>query len=285
VKAHTAEAPVTPDRPGRGTSRWRIAIKVCAFVVFLFLASVAARGRPANGFYYRSAGEVASSLVVGLLVSVVVLAIVGSVGHLLRGRGRSWWTSATTFPVMLVTLLLLLGSAAGNASTHQDAVQAATPNPSGTQVEREKANLDAQAWAKSRTPLLRTYKSTLALNARFLRLFKADGNTASVRRLTAQIEQSFTSDKVRWQALPPTPLSDVAPIDAAMIRAVGLAANAFADYGAALRSNAAAGTELSKDAADVKQLDKGDSELNRSVALVQSSAKQLATVDHRYRLP
>jgi hypothetical protein len=287
MDAAQAQAPNSSGSPRRAPRLLRHALKVLAFAAFVLFGSVAARGRPANGFYYRNAGEIASSLIVGLLVALVLLAIVGSVSHLARGRsrGRRWRASVTTFPVMLITLLLLLGSAAGQTSAHQQAVQKATPNPSGTQTQREKANLDAQAWAKTRTPLLRAYRKALLLNPRFLALLKTQGNTASARQLAAQAEQRFATDETRWQKLPTSPLSDLVPLDAEMLSALGLAARAFADYGAGLRANVASGLPFSNDKGALALIDKGDSELNRSTALVTRFAKQLIVLNKRYSLP
>jgi hypothetical protein len=275
------------ELPERGTSRLRMALKALTFAAFLLIGSVTARGRPANGFYYRGGSEIGSSLVSGLVVSLVFLTIIGSVGHLLRGRSRDrrWRASATTFPVMLVTLFVLFASAVGRASSHEQAVQKATPNPSGTQSQKEKANLDAQAWAKSRTPLLSIYKKALLLNPRFVQLLTAQGNTSSLRRMAAQIEQRFASDQTRWQKLPQTPLSDLASLDTEMVHALGLAASAFADYGAGLRANAASGIALSSDKGALALLDKGDSELNRSTALVKRFGKRLIALDSRYSVP
>jgi hypothetical protein len=183
---------------------------------------------------------------------------------------------------MILTLVLLVLSAAGRAAQHQESLSKATPNPSGSLTEREKANLDAQDWTRSRTPAINEYKAGLLQNQKFIKLFTAQGNTAAVRQMAGRIEHELQDAQTRWRALPVSPLADLRPIDAEMIQATGVAADAYADYVAGLKANLASGIPMSKDKGSLALLDSGDTKLNRSVALLRALSKRLIALDKKY---
>jgi hypothetical protein len=71
--SNTVEA--LPDRKKRRT--W---LRVLGLIVFTIIGAVAAKGRPANGVFYHSTGELIGALVIGALIAFIFLAIVGSIG-------------------------------------------------------------------------------------------------------------------------------------------------------------------------------------------------------------
>jgi hypothetical protein len=123
-----------PDEPSRGW--FRKALRVCGLLVFVVVASFAARGRPVNGIYYHGTGEIIGALVTGAIISFIFLFVVGWIGYAIsvwvRRSDRTWREVTFAPTVMIITLVLLLGSAAGRAAQHEDR----SPRPNRTQVGR-----------------------------------------------------------------------------------------------------------------------------------------------------
>lgn len=267
---------------------WRRALKGVVFLLFLYLGSLSAKLEPANGLTYKDTSEFVGAVIGGALIALIYLVIVGSIGNWIarrRGRRRRWRASLTTFPALLVTLLLLVASASGRASQDKAAVEQAKPNPSGSAAERVKANLEAAAWERSRTPPLFAFQATGHRYPGFLKALRANGNTAAVRRMAARGEREYEQDQTRWLALPTTPLSDLRRIDAQMAGAIGLAAAAYADYLAGLKANAASGVSVSQDKGALALLDSGDAKLTRADRQVKAAGRRILALDKKYGIP
>src|SRR5207247_641571 len=104
-----------------------------------------------------------SSFAIGFFVAFFFLVVVGSVGYgvsRLRHSGRTWGNVVLSGAAMVTTAFLLVASAAGRATQHQNALDKASPNPSGTSVEREKANQEAATWGRSRARLFHRFTAT-----------------------------------------------------------------------------------------------------------------------------
>lgn len=257
-------------------------------LLFTLIGSFAARGRPWNGVYYNDVGDFVEALIIGAITALVFLAVIGSVGYGIsraRGSDKNWGNVAFSRAAMITTLVLLVVSAAGRAAQHQEAVEKARPNATGSPTEREKANLEAQKWTRSRTPLLNALKAALLQNPRFIKTFSTQGNTPAVRRLAARLEQQFEDVQTRWQVLPTSPLADLQEVDAQLVEATGLATRSYADYVAGLKANLASGVAMSQDKGALALLDSGDRKLNRAVALLQQLGKRLLALDAKYGIP
>lgn len=266
---------------------WRRVLKVFVFVLFLVVGSFAAGGRPRNGVYYSSWDEVVQSLVVGALVALLCLGVVGAIGRLLarkRGITRSWLHSATTFPALLVTLVVLVLSAGGRAAQHEEALSKAAPNPNGSLVQRQKANLDAQDWARTRKPVEIAVNATLHRHPVFLNLFTRNGNTVAVRNMASSIRTGYVREAARWRALPQTPLVGLQRADSEAIRGVALAASAYADYVAGLKANAASGLPFPSDRPARALLDRGDAKLQRAARVLRAFQSDLVALDSEYSI-
>jgi hypothetical protein len=213
--------------------------------------------------------------------------VVGSVGHLLarrRGRGRSWLASVTTFPALLVTLLLLVLSAAGRATQHQEALNKTAPDPTGSLVQREKAYLDAHAWSQSRAPVERAIGATLARAPGLDKAFITKGNTPAVRQTAANIKREFVQEQADWRALPPAPLRDLQQLDGQVTNALSLAASAYTAYATGFKANLASGLPFVQDKRARALLDRGDAKLNSATRILQAFGKQLGVVNQRYAI-
>jgi hypothetical protein len=183
---------------------------------------------------------------------------------------------------MIVTLVLLVVSAAGRAASHQEAVQKATPNPNGTAIQREKANLDAREWASSRKPIYAGYAATVKDNAAFVKALGTHGNTPAVRAMALRIQQKLTALHARLDLLRVPPLAGLQALDAKLSKILSLTASGYSDYVAGLKANLASGIPLNKDKGALALLDSGDAKLNRAQRIVRAFAAQAAALDRQY---
>jgi hypothetical protein len=231
---------------------------------------------------------VAACLVVAVLLACLALALLGFVARLIarrRGRTRSWRQTATGFPVLGITFVVFVFAANGARTRQRDTLRGVTPNPYGTTLQREAANVDAQSWTASRGPVLDAAASSGRQYPRLLRMVTDSGNTAAVRRLAMSMHAAFAKDDAEWRALPKAPMSPLRRVDADGIEAMALAASAFADYVKALDSNAASGRPLTKDLAALVLLVKGDALLGHVGQEMHHLALTVKRLDRLYRLP
>lgn len=165
-------------------------------------------GRPENGFFYDSTGEIVTSFLVGLLVAFFFLGVVGTVGYLiarLRKSDGTW--AAVTFgrSAMVITAGLLVVTAAGRAAQDQEEIDAAKPDPSGSMVERQKAALEARQWSELREPIINELQAALAENQEFM---TRSGHRETRQRCDAK-RQEFETDSLTAESVgrgyPPLP--------------------------------------------------------------------------------
>ncbi len=261
-------SPTRAVRKRRGG--WRRVARIVAFILFIMVGAVVAAGRPANGVYYHSWSEWASALIQGAFVSLFYLIVIGSIGYAIgrwRRRGvpqlieRRWRETVFGRSTMIVTLVLLVISAAGRAASHEEAVQKATPNPNGTAVQREKANVAAQEWASSRRPIYSGYAGLVKDNAAFLKAFGAHGNTPAVRAMAVRIQQNLNALRARLELLRTSPIAGLQALDTKLGEIVSLTASGYSDYVAGLKANLASGIPLNKDKGALALFDSGDAKL------------------------
>lgn len=264
---------------------WKRTLKVIVIILFLLVGTLAASAQPNNGVYYRNGGEVVQAVIIGTLVALLALAVVGSIGHAIakrRGSQRRWRASVTTFPVLLITLLILVLAEGGRAVQEQQAIRTAQANPNGTLAAREKAALEVHDWGLSRAPLLRAARTTLRRNATLLSTLNSYGNGSRLRVLANDIEREFQSEQGRLAALPPAPFADLRRVDGQVAHMLSLFHSAYSSYIAGLKVNLASGLPLPKDQPAGALLRRGDSQLNAGVALLNGLRPTLVAIDHRY---
>jgi hypothetical protein len=290
VVAAPAVEPLTSAVPKRRRG-WRGVARVVALVLFIVVGAVVAAGRPANGLYYHSWSDWTSALIQGAIVSLFYLMVIGSIGYAIgrwRRRGvpqlieRRWRETVFGRSAMIVTLVLLVVSAAGRAASHQEAVQKATPNSNGTAIQQEKANLDAREWASSRKPIYTGYAATVKDNAAFVKALGTHGNTPAVRAMALRIQQKLTALHARLDILRAPPLAGLQALDAKLRKILSLTASGYSDYVAGLKANLASGIPLNKDKGALALLDSGDAKLNRAQRIVRALAAQAAALDKQY---
>ena len=273
-------------RPVKGTPVWKLVLKALVLALIVVLGTLAV-APPGNGSYYTTTTDFIGSLVAGFLVAFVPLVVVGSVGHFFarrEGNHRSWLASVTTFPVLVITLILLNLSAAGRIAQHENDVKAAAPNPTGTLTEREKANREAHAWSVERNPYLEQLRRALARNEGFFNAV-AKGNTPALRRMGVSIRAQLEAVEADLAALPQTPLPDLRKVDSDLVQAVAGDVAAYDDYLAGLKANVASNLALSDDKVAIALLKSGDVKFNRSRVVYMGLPKRLKALDAKYGIP
>jgi hypothetical protein len=285
--------PRVPDAsavaPEASPKRWpRLALRTVGVVAFVVIASVAARGRPDNGVYYSGLNEVVSSLVIGLLVAMFYLAVVGTIGYvILRLRHRREWSWRQVVfgrTAMIVTLVLLVASAAGRAGEQQKSVDRARPDPNGTAAEQLRANQDAAAWTHQFVGIAREETSFAAGNKAMIVLLTREGNTAAVRAKAKATRAHALRALALVRRIPDVPEADLNATREMVARAISLQAQSYGLYVRALRQNAASGVLLSKDKSSLHVLDSGDATLDRAVRIFKKFRQRVRALDKEYAL-
>ncbi len=85
----------------------------------------------------------ASEIVQGVVLTLLAMAIVGSVAWLIRRSSRTWWQSTFTVPVMLVTLIVGAGGYAGRQQERRNQATSEAATAAGTSVAALGARQDA----------------------------------------------------------------------------------------------------------------------------------------------
>jgi hypothetical protein len=144
------------------------------------------------------------------------------------------------------------------------------------------ATVAAQQWARSRKPVLLTFETAMRQYPSFLKAFTNQGNTSAVRQIALRVERQLDQVRRRWQALPASHLTDLDRLDSQVEQAMSLAASAYADYAAGLKTNAASGSPIGKDKGARALLSSGDAKRNRVGTLLQQLARRLSALDRKY---
>lgn len=277
--AQVAEAP----RP-----RWRTWLRVVGVLIFTLIGSVAARGRPANGVYYDSTGEIVEGLIIGAIIAFVLLAIVGSIGYgISRARGRDKMWRHVTFgkATMVTTLVLLVIIAAGRAAQHEEAVNKATPNPSGSLTERERANRDAASWGQRFLAPDKEVRAWLRMHRAFLSALQTQGNVPATRAKAESARAHAAKALSLARAIPDYPEHDLNAARDSLVKVIQLEVSGYDLYLTGLRRNARSAIPLPSDKESLAFLDEGDALLNKAVRLSRGFRKQVVTLDEKYGIP
>lgn len=173
------------------------------------------------------------------------------------------------------TVLVIVLAAAVGSDTSSSAASG------GSDDALVEANLQAQEWSASRVPVLLAFNRAALEYNRFVKQI-GNGNTAAARQLATDIESGIDAARDDLLALPEPVLPDFKRVDAQYARGFDLAADAFADYGAALRSNAASGKALSEDGGALALLDQGDEKWNRAQTILTAQGERLLELNEKY---
>lgn len=109
---------------------------------------------------------------------------------------------------MITTLALLIGSAAADAVRHEEEVNQAKPDPSGTLIQRERADRDAAAWASKFLAFDREGPAFLTTKRAFLTALKREGNTPNTRALAERVRGHIVRALALARAVPDVPEPD-----------------------------------------------------------------------------
>jgi hypothetical protein len=103
----------------RGERNW---LRNAGLGIFVLIGAVLVRAKPENGSYYEDRGELAQGLAIGAVVTLILLAVVGSIAYAIaRGRGRRNPWREVTFgrASLLITFVILFATGAGQAAQRE----------------------------------------------------------------------------------------------------------------------------------------------------------------------
>lgn len=154
-------------------------------------------------------------------------------------------------------------------------------SPDGSDEAAIEANLQAQEWSESRAPVLIAFNRAALRYNRFVKLIE-NGNTVAAAKAATDIEADIEAARDHWLALPQAEMPDFRRVDAHYAGAFELAADAFADYGAAFRANAASGQALSEDDGALALMDEGDVKWNRAQTILVAQGERLLELNEKF---
>ena len=284
VALHDAVANNLPEAGNPQRRKWLSAL---GLLIFTLIGSFAARGRPANGLYYQGAGDIIEALIVGAIIAFVFLAVVGSIGYGIsraRGRDKSWRQITFGKAAMITTLVLLILSAAGRAAQHEEAVNKATPNPSGSLTERERANRDAVAWGRRLAAVDSEARAWLTAHRKLLAGLR-HGNTPEVRATAAAARAHLVRALNITRAIPDFAEQDLNAERDKFAHILQLQIQGYDLYLTGLRRNARTGLPLSGDKSSLAFLDEGDALIDKAARLSRTERPRLLALDRKYGIP
>jgi hypothetical protein len=283
AKAAPEAVQTKPDR-----TRLHGALRILGLLAFIVIGSVAALGRPANGVYYNGTGDIIEALVIGALIAITFLVIVGTVGYWIsRGRHhhRTWKDVTFGRTAMVVTLVLLILSAAGQAAQREEAVNKANPNPEGSLTERVRANRDAAAWGQKFIAPDKEEHAWLSTHRAFYAALQAQGNVPSTRA-KAEVARAHAAKAVSLaRAIPDFPEHDLNAARDSLVSVLQLSVRAYDLYLTGLHRNARSGIPLPRDKESLAFLDEGDALLNKAVRLSRQFRERFSYLDAKYGIP
>jgi len=215
-------------------ARWRRIVRVVVFVLLL------AAARPLFLQVTTVWEATASEVVQGVLLTLIVMAVVGSVGWLsrrVRRSPRTWWQATFTVPVMLITFVLGAGTHAARQQEGRNRATSEAATAAGTSVAALRTRQEATVrWFGAYLSALSAYAPLEAT----LSHIEALARKGHVDRQALQraYDQGYSEARTlqRGFAALPTDDQQLVPANEDLGRAAAYEVAGWQDYAAGLRA-------------------------------------------------
>ncbi len=186
---------------------------------------------------------------------------------------------------MIPVLALAIGVVGLRAAQHQDAVNQANPDPSGTLIERERAYRDVAAFASSFRAFARLAPASATAHRAFVTSLAKEGNTPKTRALAERARSHVVRVLAVARAVPDFPDQDINAVRKIMVQSAQLGVSADDLYLTALRRNSRSSVPLSNDKESLALFGEADALWDRSEGLVLRGRAMLVALNEKYDVP